>query len=1033
MAPRLPHLVVGIGASAGGIEALEAFFRRMPDDTGMAFILVTHLPRGHTSTLHEILSRCTRMPVVVATDNAEIVANHLYAAPADAVVTVAADRLHLHARATEAQRKPIDVFLGSLAEARGEAAVGILLSGAGSDGTLGIKGIKEKGGLTIAQGADGTAPKQPSMPDTAIAAGVVDLVLSVEDMPIRLAEFARSFASGETEGDAAAAENGADAIYRILLDQVGHDFSGYKEKTFMRRVRRRMQVLQIDHLDIYVERLRAEPDEVSMLFRDLLIGVTSFFRDPDAFATLTAEVIPKLFEGRGASDNVRIWVPGCATGEEVYSLAILLREHMQTLRSPPKVQLFATDIDEAALAVARAGRYPASLLDHVSPQRLKRFFKGDDVSYVINKDIRELCMFSPHSVIRDPPFTRIDLISCRNLLIYFGVSFQSHVIPVFHFALRPRGYLFLGTSENISQHVDLFSAADKKSRIFQRRDTMAASFQFPIFSPAGRPSRSPGDNHGDAAGAAGLRRSVETRMLDRYVPAHVVINREGDVVHYSARTGKYLEAAAGLPNRQLVAMARRGLRLDLRNAIREAMETRRPVVRNGIAIEIDDRFQRIDLTVEPLGDNDSDPLFLVLFADVGVPFAGSSEQALPTDKTAERLEHELSETRERLQATIEEYESAVEELKSSNEELQSMNEELQSTNEEFETSKEELQSVNEELQTVNQELNAKVDELDRAHSDLRNVFDSTQIPTVFLDESLIIRSFTPAASAIFSLISSDRGRPLTDIACHLADSGDLHRDMRSVLEHGQPVERNVARSDTRASFLMRIVPYRGRNNIVDGVLVTFVDVTKILAAEAHQRTLVEELNHRVRNMLTVVGAIATQTLARQPDPARFVESFLGRISALGKSYALVARKQWNPVSLMEILGAELDAHGEQKDGRITMDGPEIRFHPTQAFALGLVFHELATNALKYGGLSSEAGRLSVRWRLENGSLLFDWRETGGNGGSSPPRRGFGTELIERQIRSIFRATPDIRYAPDGMQLNVAIALENIPSAELPSA
>jgi two-component system CheB/CheR fusion protein len=1035
MAPPTPKLIVGIGASAGGLEALEAFFRGMPDDTGMSFILVTHLPRGHTSTLHEILSRCTRMPVVVATDNAEIVANHLYVAPADAVLTVGADRVHLHVRATEPQRKPIDVFLGSLAEARGEAAVGILLSGAGSDGTLGIKGIKEKGGLTIAQGSDGTAPKQPSMPDTAIAAGVVDLVLSVEDMPARLAEFARSFtieqASGE--GDVQVAQSGTNAIYKLLLDQVGHDFSGYKETTFMRRVRRRMQVLQIDHLDSYVERLRAEPDEVSMLFRDLLIGVTSFFRDPDAFSSLASDVLPKLFEGRGASDNVRIWVPGCATGEEVYSLAILLREHMQTLRAPPKVQVFATDIDEAALVVARAGRYPASLLDNVSPQRLKRFFTGDDVSYSVNKDVRDLCIFSPHSVIRDPPFSRIDLVSCRNLLIYFGSNFQAQVVPVFHFALRPRGYLFLGTSENVSQHTDLFSPVDKKSRIFQRRDTIATSFQFPIFTPAGRLSRTLGEHRGDTTGPGNLRRSVETRVFERYVPAHVVINREGDILHYSARTGKYLEAAVGLPNRQLVAMARRGLRLELRHAIREAMETRRAVTRQGVAVEIDDRVQRIDLTVEPLGDDDADPMFLVLFVDVGMPFPASSEQALPTDKTAERLEHELHETRERLQGTIEEYETAVEELKSSNEELQSMNEELQSTNEELETSKEELQSVNEELQTVNQELNANVDELDRAHSDLRNLFDSTQIPTVFLDENLIIRSFTPAASSIFSVIASDRGRPLTDIACHLADSGDLHRDMRSVVEHGQPIERNVARLDKSASFLMRIVPYRGRDNMVDGVLVTFVDITRILAAEAHQRTLVEELNHRVRNMLTVVGAIATQTLAREPDPARFVEAFLGRISSLGKSYALVAHKQWKPVSLAEILGSELDAHSEQRDGRITMDGPEIRFHPTQAFALGLVFHELATNAVKYGALSSEDGRLTVRWRLENGSLLFDWQETGGNGGSTPPRRGFGTELIERQISSVFRATPKIRYAPDGMRLNVAIALENIPSAELPSA
>jgi two-component system CheB/CheR fusion protein len=1040
MASRRPNLIVGIGASAGGVEAFEAFFRRMPEDMGMAFVLVTHLPRGHTSTLHEILARCTRMRVSVAADKAEILANHVYAAPADAIVTVVEDRLRLHTRSAELERRPIDVFLSSLAEARAESAVGVLLSGGGTDGTLGIKRIKEKGGLTLAQGTNGSAPKQPSMPDSAIAAGVVDIVLSTEEMPARLAQFARTFdprqhAAAETGSVQEGAQSTVEAIYRILLNQVGHDFSGYKEKTFMRRVRRRMQVQQIEQLDSYLERLRADPDEVGMLFRDLLIGVTSFFRDPESFATLEREVIPRLFADKGTNDTVRVWVPGCATGEEVYSLAILMREYMQSLRVHPKVQLFATDIDETALGVARSGRYPASLLDKVSPQRLKQFFTGDDVSYVVNKDLRDLCIFSLHSVIRDPPFSRIDLISCRNLLIYFGVHFQSHVLPVFHYALRPRGYLLLGTSENVSQHTDLFSPVDRKTRLFQRRDTIAAPLQFRLFAPIDRSSRPAGESRNDIGTAANLRRAVDARVLDHYVTPHVVINREGDVLHYSARTGKYLEAAPGLPNRQLIAMARRGLRLDLRNAMRKAMEARRPVTRHGIAVEIDDRVQRIDLTVEPLGDNDADPLFLVLFADVGAPFTVSGEAGLQAsgDKTTERLDQELRELRERLQATVEEYETAVEELKSSNEELQSMNEEFQSTNEELETSKEELQSVNEELQTVNAELNGKIDEVDRAHNDLRNVFESTQIPTIFLDNHLVIRSYTPAVSVVFNLIASDRGRPLSDIVSHLSDSEALHRDLRTVLEHGQPIERNVTRSDKSASFLMRVVPYRGQNNIVDGVLVTFTDVTRLAAAEAHHRTLVEELNHRVRNMLTVVSAIATQTLARQPDPASFVDAFLGRINALGKSYALVSLKKWQPVGLQEILDAELSAHLGDEDGRVKVDGPEVKFHPSQAFALGLVFHELTTNAMKYGALSGETGRLSVRWRLEDGKVLFDWLETGGNGNGPPQRRGFGTDLIERQMNSVFRAKPDISYPPDGMKLHVAIPLDAIRTAEPPQS
>jgi two-component system CheB/CheR fusion protein len=1004
----------------------------MPTDTGIAFVLVTHLARGLPSSLPEILGRFTPMSVATAVENTAVEANHVYVCPADHILTLSDNRLHLHPRASEVQRKPIDVFLSSLADDRGETAIGVLLSGGGSDGTLGIKAIKERGGLTIAQGTDGSAPMQASMPDTAIAAGVVDLVVPVEQMAGRLAEYARNFKpmderSGRETDDPTLSPEAREEICRILLNQVGHDFGGYKERTFMRRVRRRMQVRQIDQLDKYIERLKAEPDEVMLLFRDLLIGVTNFFRDPEAFEALEQQVIPRLFEGKGASDHVRIWVPGCATGEEVYSLAILVREHMQTLRAPPKVQLFATDIDESALVVARTGRYPAPLMDNVSPLRLKRFFTGDDVTYSVNKDIRDMCIFSAHSVVRDPPFSRIDLISCRNLLIYFGVNFQAHVLPVFHFALKPRGYLFLGTSENVSQHADLFAPVDKKYRIFQRREQVASPLQFPLFTPTGRTLPTSGEmQHDNGAIGTNLRRIVESRVMERFAPAHVVVNREGDILHYSLRTGKYLEPAAGLPNRQLIAMARRGLRLDLRAALREAAETRRPAMRQNLTVDLDDRVQRVDVTIEPLGDSDNDPLFLVLFSDVGSPFAPSEVIGMRQnsgDKTIERIEHELRDTRERLQATIEEYETAVEELKSSNEELQSMNEELQSTNEELETSKEELQSVNEELQTVNSELNAKVDELDRAHGDLRNVFDSTQIATIFLDNNLIIRSFTPAVTSIFNLISSDRGRPLTDIVNHLAESGDLRRDIQTVIETGRSIDRNVDRSDGSAHYMMRIVPYSGRNNIIDGALVTFVDVTRMVESEAHQRTLVEELNHRVRNMLTVVGAIASQTLANARSPELFAQSFLGRVNSLAQSYSLVARQQWGAVSLRDIILTELQPHLVGERARIQVEGPEIMLDSTQALGLGLVFHELATNAVKYGALSVDTGLLQVLWTREADQIVMQWHESGVPNVRPPTRRGFGTELIERQLGAGFNGSVTFDYAPDGVRIRMVIPLQ----------
>ena len=994
----------------------------MPIDTGIAFVITTHLAPGHSSSLPEILARSTLMPVSTAEDHAEIEADHVYVCPPDRVLTIEGSRLRLR-RAPTPERRPIDVFLTSLAKDRGDTAIGILLSGGGTDGTLGLKAIKEADGLTIAQGSDGTAPQHPGMPDSAIGAGVVDLVLSVEDMAPRLADVAREFRVKRDDGVEREAADHKE-IHQLLLKQVGHDFSGYKQNTFVRRVRRRMQVLDLPSLSAYTERLRTDGDEVTALFKDLLIGVTNFFRDTDAFAALETTVVPKLFAGKGVADTVRVWVPGCATGEEVYSLAMLMREHAEGLKAPPKIQLFATDIDDHALGVARAGRYPAQMLETVSEERLRRHFTGDDLSKTVRKEVRDLCVFSTHSVLRDPPFSRMDLISCRNLLIYLGPSFQSLVVPVFHYALVPHGYLFLGTSETISQHGDLFASVEKKHRIFQRRQSAAAPLRFPQFQPASRSTRDGGRDK-PAAPAGHLRREVETHVLDRFAPAHVVVNIEGEIVHYSARTGRYLEPASGLPSRDLLAMTRRDLRPDVRAALSDAQRTRSQVTRRAIPVAFDGHLQLVDVIVEPLPGHEGAPLFLVLFQDVtSIPAAQGAAAPVPSSDSVERLEQELRENRERLQATVEQYETAVEELKSANEELQSTNEELQSSNEEHETAREELQSVNEELHTVNAELNDKVEELDRAHADLRNVFDATRVATVFLDRDLIIRTFTPSAREIFHLIPSDRGRPLTDIVSRLENYRDLPADLRQVFEAGEIVERRVRRADGSTTYLMRLLPYRSGKEVVEGVLVTFVDVSTVIETERQLRTLIDEVNHRVRNMLTVVVAIATQTLARTPNPAHFAEAFRGRIQSMAHAHTLVARHSWGDVELRDILMIDLQEHAEASNGRVVLDGPPIYIKPPAAIALNVVFHELATNAVRHGALAEADGRLSVSWEVrslgDERQLLIAWREHDGPPVEFSGRKGLGTVLIEHQLKSPLNGIAEFDYARSGLIVRIVI-------------
>jgi len=938
--------IVGIGASAGGLDAFHSFFQAMPADSGMAFVVILHLPVGRKSMLPEILGRWTAMPVVEGEDGTPIEPDRVYVPPPHAIATVEQGRLRIRMPPSDAPReyRPIDGFFDSLAADLREDAVGIVLSGTGSDGALGLKAIKHCGGLTIAQGSDAGGPQYDGMPAGAIATGAVDLVATADAMPGHLLRMNAEGAADVEPGEASPEETDAArlVICAILRTQIGHDFSGYKDKTFMRRVQRRMQVAGSRSLRDYTARLENDHEEVVLLFRDLLIRVTGFFRDSEAFAALEKLVIPQLFAGKHADDSVRVWVPGCATGEEAYSLAILLREQMDRMRGPPKVMVFGTDIDEPAIAAARLGRFPTTLLDGLSPERRNRFFHASHSGYLVAKEIRELCTFSPHSLVRDPPFSRMDLISCRNLLIYMDTDLQSAVIPMFHYSLVPDGILLLGSSESTSRHEDLFEPLDKAARLFKKRN---------IRSPPISLSR-------QAAGqlVRGPASAARAEQRPAYAEALALLERERD-----ARLALTAAAAAAAP-----APPTSGL------------------------------LGRLSL-------------------QLGRGLQAASARLLPSVK---EVRDELLGTKEQLQSITEQYETALEEIRSANEELHSVNEELQSTNEELETSKEELQSVNEELNTVNVRLSEKVDELDRANSDLQNLFDSTQIATVFLDRHLIVRGFTPAVAGIYNLIPSDKGRPLTDIVSQLRYNG-LREDVQQVLDTLDPLERRVTREDQQAHYIMRVLPYRAPDSTVSGTLVTFLDVTSIVQAEQHHRLLVDELNHRVKNMLTVVLSLAAQTLRRSATLDEFSEAFMGRVQALTASYTLLSGQNWLSVSLRDLLTEETRPYAAPDRNNIVMEGPGVRLAAAGVLAIGMAIHELATNAIKYGALSVPEGIVTITWRFDylggEKQLVLEWVEANGPAVQAPGKRGFGITMIERGLAHELAGEAHVAFDPKGVR------------------
>jgi two-component system CheB/CheR fusion protein len=926
-APVYP--IAGIGASAGGLEAFEQFFRHVPPDPGMAFVLVPHLDPGHASLLTEILQRITAMPVVEATDQMVLTPNRVHVIPPNRDMAIFHGTLQLSVpELPRGQRMPIDAFLRSLAEDQGEQAIGIILSGTGTDGTLGLRAITGAGGVTLVQ--EPATAKYDGMPSSAIQAGYATHVLPVEKMPEMLLAGMRSLAAHHETPPAPAAVSGMKRILMLLRSATGHDFSQYKKSTIGRRIERRMAQHNIEDTEIYARYLKEHPAEVQRLFKELLINVTSFFRDPEAFVRLKEDVLPQLLAGKPDDYVFRVWVAGCATGEEAYSIAMLLREYMDETRQEFKIQFYSTDLDDDAIAVARAGTYPPNIAQDVHPERLRRFFIKEDTGYRVKKEIREMVVFAIQNVIKDPPFTRLDLLSCRNLMIYLEPELQNRLIPAFHYALKPGGVLFLSPSESIGNHPELFAPLNRKWKFY--RATGSAASARAVMS--GGLSWT-GDGNAKVPGEA-AKKNKETNfaeltkrvLLQAYAPASVVTDMNGHIIFVHGDTGKYLRPAPGQATLNVVDMAREGLQLELRAALNRAGQGVSTLSRE-LNVRTNGDFQAVSLSLRPLPDPDAnEKLLLVSFQDVAHPAPGRPGRGKGVVASGrgelqrvEELERDLAYTRENLQATIEEQQASNEELKSTNEELQSTNEELQSTNEELETSKEELQSVNEELVTVNAELQAKIEQLAGMQNDMKNLLDNINIGTVFLDQHLLIRRFTREAARVYRLVASDVGRPLADIKSDL-EGEDLLADARAVLDSLIPCEREV-RTAGGAWYLARIQPYRTLDNVIDGVVLTFADISERIQAEAAEksaRELAESIVDTVREPLIVLdGAYRVFSAS-----SSFYRTFHAtQEETVGRSLFDLGNHQWDIPALRDLLETILPRNQSFEDYAVEYDFPGI--------------------------------------------------------------------------------------------------------------
>jgi two-component system CheB/CheR fusion protein len=843
---------VGIGASAGGLEAFTQLLQHIPIATGLAFVLVQHLDPTHESMLPELLSRVTKMPVQQVRKGMTVVPNHIYVTPPNTNMTINGMTLKLASRSEiRGLHMPIDHFFRSLAQEHGNRAIGIVLSGSGSDGALGLAEIKDQGGITFVQEVH--TAKFPGMPHSAITHGGIDFILPPEGIAQELARVARhpyvtspplgreeelseEISAEPSPSIQPTSQDGLSQVFRLLRGARGIDFTFYKQSTIRRRITRRMTLRKKDSLTEYAQYIREHPDELEALYHDLLIKVTGFFRDAETFEALKSEVFPILMRDQPANHPVRIWVPGCATGEECYSIAICLLEFLGDRIADMPCQIFATDIDETALAKARTGRYIENISLDISPERLRRFFTKVDHNYQIMPTIRELCTFARHDLCRDPPFSNLDLISCRNVLIYLEPNMQKRVIPLFHYALKPHGFLTLGISESIGTFSDRFAQVDKKHKIFAKKVTAArpvVDFHLPTRAAEPRQAAVP-SAHEDAPLSKGddVYQEADRMVLNHYAPAGVLINEQMDILQFRGDTSHYLRPAPGRASLNLLQMVREGLLMDLRSAITQAQKSRGVVDREGVQLRYEGKSLGVRLRVIPLTLRSPEThYYVILFEEVAPP---AGREVRPRTRRREevreeaerernnRLAQELEATKQYLQSVIERYEAANEELKSANEEILSSNEELQSTNEELETAKEELQSTNEELGTVNDELRQRNHELGEANNDLNNLFSSANLPIIVLDSDRRIRRFTAAAEKVLNVIPTDIGRPIGHLNLNIRIP-DLEALILEAIDSMSIKEREVQDREGHW-YCLRIRPYRTVDNRIDGAMLLIIDI-----------------------------------------------------------------------------------------------------------------------------------------------------------------------------------------------------------------